>query len=59
MGGIEIPVGLANKYALMQNLEFPAVKTTVLIDPPRKGCDEPFLKQLLAFAPARIVSIPD
>jgi hypothetical protein len=39
----------------VQSLTFPSDQTTILIDPPRKGCDESFLKQLLAFAPARIV----
>ena len=31
--------------------------TAVIIDPPRKGCDEGFLKQLWAFAPERIVYV--
>ncbi|KAL9092682.1 MAG: hypothetical protein Q9159_000753 [Coniocarpon cinnabarinum] len=30
--------------------------TAVIIDPPRKGCDEGFLTQLFQFGPARIVS---
>ncbi|KAI4248951.1 MAG: hypothetical protein L6R42_009140, partial [Xanthoria sp. 1 TBL-2021] len=29
----------------------------VVIDPPRKGCDEEFLKQLLGFKPARVVYV--
>lgn len=29
----------------------------VVIDPPRKGCDEGFLRQLLAFKPARVVYV--
>jgi len=29
--------------------------TAVIVDPPRRGCDEPFLAQLDAFAPRRIV----
>ncbi len=32
-------------------------ETAVLIDPPRKGCDEPFLAQLDAFGPRRIVYV--
>lgn len=37
--------------------DFHAANTAVVIDPPRKGCDEAFLKQLLAFGPARIVYV--
>jgi len=32
-------------------------QTVVVCDPPRKGCDESFLRQLLAFGPARIVYV--
>ena len=28
-----------------------------MIDPPRKGCDEPFLRQLVRYGPARIVYV--
>lgn len=28
-----------------------------ILDPPRKGCDDAFLRQLLAFAPRRIVYV--
>ena len=28
-----------------------------MIQPPRKGCDEPFLKQLLAFQPVTVVYV--
>ena len=31
--------------------------TVVIIDPPRKGCDEEFLGQLFNFRPARIVYV--
>ncbi len=31
--------------------------TAVIIDPPRKGCDEVFLAQLTAFAPKRLVYV--
>lgn len=40
-----------------KNIKFPAAQTTVIIDPPRKGCDEAFLKQLLAFGPAKVLYI--
>ncbi|KAJ8612955.1 hypothetical protein MRB53_037163 [Persea americana] len=36
---------------------FAPAETAVVIDPPRKGCDENFLNQLLAFGPARIVYV--
>jgi len=29
----------------------------VVIDPPRKGCDEPFLQQLFAFGPRAVVYV--
>ena len=29
----------------------------MVIDPPRKGCDESFLKQLLNFGPRRVVYV--
>lgn len=32
-------------------------ETVVIIDPPRKGCDEAFLSQLLRFGPARCVYV--
>ncbi len=38
-------------------IEYDADETVVVLDPPRKGCDAPFLRQLLAFAPARIVYV--
>jgi tRNA (uracil-5-)-methyltransferase len=34
---------------------FPQDTTVVCLDPPRKGCDETFLKQLESFRPQRIV----
>lgn len=37
--------------------EFTPAETVVVIDPPRKGCDEQFLKQLLRFGPARVVYV--
>jgi tRNA (uracil-5-)-methyltransferase len=35
--------------------DFPGDTTSVVLDPPRKGCSEDFLEQLYAFAPKRIV----
>ena len=40
-----------------QSIDFPAAQTTVIIDPPRKGCDELFLSQLVAFSPATILYV--
>ncbi|MSU22248.1 MAG: class I SAM-dependent RNA methyltransferase [Opitutus sp.] len=36
---------------------FVAAATVVVIDPPRKGCDENFLRQLFAFAPRAVVYV--
>ncbi|TDL22341.1 S-adenosyl-L-methionine-dependent methyltransferase [Rickenella mellea] len=37
--------------------DFPRARTAVLIDPPRKGCDEAFLKQLRDFRPEVVVYV--
>ncbi|EIM21007.1 S-adenosyl-L-methionine-dependent methyltransferase [Wallemia mellicola CBS 633.66] len=37
--------------------DFPAENTSVIIDPPRKGCDEPFISQLKQFRPHRVVYV--
>lgn len=34
--------------------KFPPAETVVVIDPPRKGCDEGFIRQLMRYAPARV-----
>ncbi len=36
---------------------YDADETVVVLDPPRKGCDASFLKQLLQFAPRRVVYV--
>ncbi|KAJ6597952.1 tRNA methyltransferase [Mycena sp. CBHHK59/15] len=36
---------------------FPARETVLLIDPPRKGCDAPFVAQLLAFRARTVVYV--
>lgn len=48
-------LGKAEK--LFEHIQFPNDKTGVILDPPRKGCDEIFLKQLSQFEPNRIVYI--
>lgn len=47
----------ADAGAIFDEIEFPAANTTVLIDPPRKGCDEHFLGQLFRFGPSRVVYV--
>lgn len=37
--------------------EFAPAETVVVIDPPRKGCDENFLRQLFAFGPRAVVYV--
>ncbi|KZF19492.1 S-adenosyl-L-methionine-dependent methyltransferase [Xylona heveae TC161] len=43
--------------ALFAKVTFPPDETVVVIDPPRKGCDESFLKQLVQLGPARVVYV--
>ncbi|KAL9017729.1 MAG: hypothetical protein Q9185_004952 [Variospora sp. 1 TL-2023] len=40
-----------------QAKHFPPDESVVVIDPPRKGCDEGFLRQLLGFRPRRVVYV--
>lgn len=47
----------ADAAAIFAGLEFPAADTAVIIDPPRKGSDEAFLKQLFAFGPRAVVYV--
>jgi tRNA/tmRNA/rRNA uracil-C5-methylase (TrmA/RlmC/RlmD family) len=42
---------------IFQGLTFPPADTAVIIDPPRKGCDETFLTQLFAFGPRAVVYV--
>lgn len=41
-------------FASVDKDHFPADETAVVIDPPRKGCDEGFIKQLMQYGPQRI-----
>ncbi len=43
--------------AIFENISLPPHDTAVLIDPPRRGSDEVFLNQLIAFAPRTIVYV--
>ena len=47
----------ASAEAIFEQVTFPAEETTVVIDPPRKGCDMLFLNQLFAFGPKRVVYV--
>ncbi|BGP16307.1 hypothetical protein JCM10213_006463 [Rhodosporidiobolus nylandii] len=42
---------------IFKDIAFPPEQTTLIIDPPRKGCDDLFLDQLLAFRPATVVYV--
>ncbi|MDX2185677.1 MAG: class I SAM-dependent RNA methyltransferase [Opitutaceae bacterium] len=43
--------------SIFSGLSFPGAETAVVIDPPRKGCDESFLQQLFAFSPKAVVYV--
>ncbi len=43
--------------AIFAGLDFPGEGTVLVIDPPRKGCDEAFLRQLFAFRPRAVVYV--
>ncbi|HEY4245604.1 MAG TPA: class I SAM-dependent RNA methyltransferase [Lacunisphaera sp.] len=47
----------ADAAQIFAGLTFPGVDTAVIIDPPRKGCDETFLAQLFAFSPRAVVYV--
>ena len=47
----------ADASKLFERVTYPPEKTVVIIDPPRKGCDGPFLQQLLKFGPRRVIYV--
>lgn len=47
----------ADASKLFEHVQYPPENTVVIIDPPRKGCDDPFLQQLLKFGPQRVVYV--
>ncbi|RAR11250.1 S-adenosyl-L-methionine-dependent methyltransferase [Stemphylium lycopersici] len=47
----------ADAARLFASIQSPADETVVMIDPPRKGCDESFLRQLAQYGPARVVYV--
>jgi tRNA/tmRNA/rRNA uracil-C5-methylase (TrmA/RlmC/RlmD family) len=55
IGNADFTAGDAS--ALFSALAFPGRDSAVVIDPPRRGCDEAFLRQLLRFAPRAVVYV--
>lgn len=47
----------ADASALFADVPYPADQTVVVIDPPRKGCDREFLRQLRKYGPRRIIYV--
>lgn len=47
----------ADASTVFAAVPFPGADTAVVIDPPRKGCGDDFLRQLVAFAPHTIVYV--
>jgi tRNA (uracil-5-)-methyltransferase len=47
----------ADAAKLFASIKSPASETVVMIDPPRKGCDESFLRQLVEYGPQRVVYV--
>ncbi|CAI0642830.1 unnamed protein product [Colletotrichum noveboracense] len=47
----------ADAPELFKHVTYPADETVVVIDPPRKGCDNDFLSQLLRHGPRRVVYV--
>lgn len=42
---------------IFEKVTFPAGETVVIIDPPRKGCDQEFINQIVSFGPKKIIYI--
>ncbi|KAH8425405.1 tRNA (uracil(54)-C(5))-methyltransferase [Aspergillus melleus] len=47
----------ADAATLFKDVPYPPDQTLLVIDPPRKGCSEDFLRQFLAFGPRRVVYV--
>ncbi|KAK2806432.1 hypothetical protein FQN50_005849 [Emmonsiellopsis sp. PD_5] len=47
----------ADAAAIFEKVPYPADKTLLVIDPPRKGCDNNFLQQLLSYGPTRLIYV--
>ena len=48
---------IADASELFKHVTYSPENTVVIIDPPRKGCDDVFLQQLLEFGPRRVVYV--
>jgi tRNA (uracil-5-)-methyltransferase len=46
-----------NAEKIFESITFPGSETSLIIDPPRKGCDKVFLDQLLDFRAKRVVYV--
>lgn len=58
LNGINNATFLASSAeAIFGDISFPADETAVVIDPPRKGCNEEFLTQLFTFGPSKVVYV--
>lgn len=55
INNVEFIVGKAE--AIFAEIDFPGDRTAMIIDPPRAGCDQAFLDQLIAFGPRRLVYV--
>ncbi|KAI7815872.1 S-adenosyl-L-methionine-dependent methyltransferase [Gamsiella multidivaricata] len=42
---------------IFAHIDFPSSETALIIDPPRKGCSDEFLDQMVDFRPARVVYV--
>lgn len=47
----------ADAATLFKNVPYPPEQTLLVIDPPRKGCSDDFLRQLLTYGPRRVVYV--
>ena len=48
---------LGSAEEIFEQVPYPAHKTSMIIDPPRKGCDTIFLTQLVEYKPQRLVYV--
>ncbi|KAL2853671.1 tRNAmethyltransferase [Aspergillus pseudodeflectus] len=47
----------ADATTLFADVPYPSDQTLLVIDPPRKGCSEDFLRQMLEYGPRRVVYV--